>query len=372
MLREPDGLKTRFSCINLLQRLRYMTDNRPWSPPPMPRCLSDDSIERRTVQGFDFPLGVYPVESMTPQQGYNSEFEPADGDDGISEVEAWPDRYVYDIVISATRLEALWTQIFALMPGRVYPILDYIGHDCYREIDPYIAYEPLGQERMTNLLQRYHDFFFDDGMIGFGAVSEEPFFYVFVDEHKIMTLRVEPEMCPKVEKLLASFDLEHVAEPAGADAASHEHRSVLLTADDRPDLLNADEIVEIARESWGLVLNVDPESNVDDEGIELGITPFRCLLRYETDQNPIARYAEVICTAESLIQAESLALEAVDELLGEPESTEVTSDLYLLSADRINMKDLGLGHSESKAPKPLSKKYLQQCSILSSRWLNEA
>ena len=335
----------------------------------MSRCRADEAIQRRTVKGFDFPLGVYPVESMTPRQGYNSEYEPADGEDGIEEVEAWPDRYVYDIVLSAPRLESLWVQIFSMMPGRIYPILDYIGHDCYREIDPYIAYEPIGQERMTNLLQRYHDFFFEDGMVGFGAVSEDPFFYAFVDEHKILTLRIEPELRPKIEQLLAAYDLQAVDEPAGADAAAHEHRSVLSTPADRPDLLNADEIVEIAREKWGLVLNVDPETNLDDEGNELGITPFRCLLRFESDQNPTGRYAEVLCTAENLLQAETLALEAMDSLIDTQDGVDLTADTFLLSADRVLPSDIGMVSSDSKEPKALSKKYLQQCSVLSSRWL---
>jgi len=335
----------------------------------MTRCKSDESIPRRTIKDFEFPLGVYPVESMTPLEGYSSQYEPADGDEGIDEVEAWPDRYVFDIVISATRLEALWVQIFAMMPGRVYPILDYIGRDCYREIDPYIAYEPLGQERMTSLLQRYHDYFFEDGMVGFGAVSEDPFFYAFVDEHKILTLRVEPEMRPKIEQLLASFELEAVQEPAGADAAAHEHRSVLVTPSENPELLNADEIVEIARERWGLVLNVDPETNLDDDGLELGITPFRCLLRFESDQSPTHKYAEVICTANCLVQAEALALEAVDGLIEQAESEPESSDLFLLSADRIELKDIGAGNGEIKIPKAGSGKGLQRTEMLSARWL---
>lgn len=335
----------------------------------MSRCRADESITRRTVKGFDFPLGVYPVESMTPQEGYNSEYEPADADDGIEEVEAWPDRYVYDIVLSSRRLEALWVQIFSMMPGRIYPILDYIGHDCYREIDPYIAYEPIGQERMTNMLQRYRDFFFEDGMVGFGAVSEDPFFYAFVDEHKILTLRIEPELRPKIEKLLGSFDLGLVEEPAGADAAAHEHRSVLITPSDEPHLLNADEIVEIARERWGLILNIDPESNLDDEGNELGITPFRCLLRFETDQKPTGRYAEVLCTATNLLQAETLALNAMDTLIDPKNEDEITSDIYLLSADRVKLSDIGVTAESRKVPKPLSKKHLQECAVLSTRWL---
>ncbi len=340
---------------------------------PMSRCVADESIERRTVQGFEFPLGVYPVESMKPQEGYTSDFEPADGDDGIDDIEAWPDRYVYDVVISAPRLHALWVQVFALMPGRVFPILDYIGHDCYREIDPYIAYEPIGQERVTNFLQRYHDFFFEDGMIGFGAVSEEPFFYAFVDEHKILTIRVEPELRTKIEQLLASFDLHAIEEPAGADAAAHEHRSVLITPSDRPDLLNADEIVELARTQWALVLNVDPESNLDEEGNELGITPFRCLLRYETDQKPNALYAEVICTASSILEAESMALEGVEQLisdLGDQDTDRVTTDIFMLSADRVFPKDLSVESENAKNAKSLPKKYLQEPSLLNARWLS--
>jgi len=335
----------------------------------MSRCKADESIARRTAKDFDFPLGVYPVETMTALQGYTSQYEPADGDEGIEEVEAWPDRYVFDIVISATRLEALWVQVFSMMPGRVYPILDYIGHDCYREIDPYIAYEPLGQERMTNLLQRFRDFFFEDGMVGYGAVSEDPFFYAFVDEHKILTLRVEPEMRPKIEQLLASFDLEAVQEPAGADAVAHEHRSVLITPNESPELLNADEIVEIARERWGLVLNVDPETNLDDEGEDLGITPFRCILRYESDQNPTPQYSEVICTADCLIQAETLALEAVDGLVGQAEMEPESSDLFLLSADRVHLKDIGSLAGEPKPSKASSKKHLKRNQVLSVRWI---
>ncbi len=336
----------------------------------MSRCKSDESIARKSTKGFDFPLGVYPVEAMTPRQGYTSDFEPADSDDGINEVEAWPDRYVYDIVISATRLESLWLQIFALMPGRVYPILDFIGHDAYREIDPYIAYEPIGQERVINLLQRYHDFFFEDGMVGFGAVSEDPFFYAFLDEHKILTLRIEPEMREQVEKMLASFDLFAIEDPAGADAAAHEHRSVLISPDDDPSLLNADEIVEVARQAWGLILNIDPDTNLDDENNELGITPFRCLLRYESEHSPNPRYAEVICTASCLHEAESLALSALDDLIDEPEDDEVSSTIFMLTADRVLLKDLLANPDFKKTHKAASKKHLQQVGVLSSRWLN--
>ena len=147
----------------------------------MTHCVADESIQRRIIDGFSFPLGVYPVEEMTPRAGYTTDFEPADAEEDDEDWESWPDRYVYDIVVPATRIGALWDQLFALMPGRVYPILDFIGHDAFREVDPYMAYEPIGKERVTDAIRRYRAFFFEDGMVGFGAVSDEPFLYLFID-----------------------------------------------------------------------------------------------------------------------------------------------------------------------------------------------
>src|SRR5262245_12808718 len=112
----------------------------------MPRCRLDPSIDRVVVDGFAFPLGVYPVESMEPAPGYSVDFEPADGDNEEGEWEEWPDRYVFDIVITAERLEPLCRSLLGLMPGRAYPILDFLGLDAYREVDPFISYELVGMD----------------------------------------------------------------------------------------------------------------------------------------------------------------------------------------------------------------------------------
>lgn len=344
----------------------------------MVRCTADDSISRRSIGSFEFPLGVYPVEPMTPKEGYTSEFEHADtgdGDTGI-EVEPWPDRYVYDIVIRANRMPALWFQILALMPSRVFPILDYIGHDAYREIDPYIAYEPVGVERIITLTKRFKDFFFEDGMVGFGGVSESPFFYAFVDEHKILTVRVEPELCDRVERVLGAFGLSQIDDPSGADAAAHEHRSVLLIPEDQPELLGPDEILDIARDSWRLILNVDPDSNLDDAGEDLGITPWRCLVRRETDEET-ARVAEVVCTASCLREAESLSMGGVDALIregdghrDEEEETVEASELVLLRADRVAPEDISVVREGEQDDKSFPDKFLERSTILASRWLD--
>jgi hypothetical protein len=300
---------------------------------PMPRCRVDDSLERVSKDGFSFPLGVYPVEEMTPKAGYTVEFEPADGDEE-GQWEEWPDRYVFDIVITSERLEPLIRSLVSLLPGRIYPILDYLGLDAYREVDPYISYELVGLDRFTDALRRYRGFFFEDGLCGFGAMTDEPFLYLFVDEHKIVTVRAEPDMKEKVERILHAFDLEPTEAPAGADAAAHEHRGVLTIADDRPDLLSSDEIVEQLRDDWRLTLNIDPESNVDDEGRDLGITAWHCLVRCAQEGDEQCRYLDAILTASCLRAVEELVIDAADEL--SPHGVEEWDEATLVQADRLN------------------------------------
>jgi hypothetical protein len=183
-----------------------------------------------------------------------------------------------------------WTQ------GRVYPILDVLGQDAYREIDPYIAYDLVGLDVFLDGVREFHDFLYEDGMVGFGAMSEDPFLYVFVDEHKIVTVRAQPEMKERVERVLAAFDLEQTDHTAGVDAAAHEHRSVLSAPANNPEFLTPEEVVEDLVDGWRMLLNVDPDTNKDDEGNELGPTSWRALVRCEFDDAP-PRYAETVFDA---------------------------------------------------------------------------
>jgi hypothetical protein len=384
------------------------------------RCQVDSSIQRVTAGAFAFPLGVYPVEALTPVSGYTLTFESADGGDddgpepgdraepeldlpdppdragradlddrdapdrprgaggnrrglgtggGAGEADEsdledlddgpgaegfegdgeggwthWPDRYVFDINISASRVEALCRQLFALLPGRVYPILDVMGNDAYREIDPYIAYDLVGLERFQDGLRRFRAWFFEDGTVGFGAMSEEPFFYVFVDEHKIVTVRAEAHMKERVERVLAAFDLKEVDKIAGVDAAVHEHRTVLDAPRDRPDLLTHDEVLEEVRDLWSLTLNLDPLKNTDDDGADLGVTLWRCVVRVFSEQGDV-RYAEVLCSADCLQTAGDLSMSAVEQMdpalsPDTPPDDQEPSDFDVLTADRVREDDL--------------------------------
>ena len=347
----------------------------------MHRCLLNPALERVRVNGFAFPLGVYPVEPVAPTSGYTVDFEPADGDE---EWEEWPDRYVYEILVSAERLRPLCSAILSLLPGRVYPILDVLGNDAFREIDPYIAYELVGVESLYDGLRWYEPFLFEDGLCGFGAMSEDPFMYFFLDEHKVLTVRVEADQKERVDRLLGAFELSNLGGTSGqtprarksdgqplvevmaADAVSHEHRSVLLTPDDRPELPGPEEVTEALVDLWGMTLNIDVERNLDDDGRDLGVTGWRCLVRVEwpledgpTDRpngqahqpngqhkeedipgpRPRGRmkYAEVLVAAGCWREAEDIALSAALKLPEAPSGVSLTDEIgpRLVTADRL-------------------------------------
>ncbi len=305
----------------------------------------DPSIKRHETDGFKFPLGAYPVEEMTPKAGYSSMFEQADGGNEDDDWEEWPDRYVYDVVISADRVPALCRALFSKLPERVYPILDVLGHDAYREVDPYMAYDPVGLDVFLDGVREFADMLYEDGMLGFGVMCEEPFLYVFVDEHKILTIRCSPEIREKIDKVLQAFDLEQTDEAAGCDAAAHEHRSVLMAPSDRPELLTAEEATEHLRDAWRLLLNIDPDRNVDDQGNDVGTTMWRAVVRCHFEEEPAkqmpaaknatkgVKYAEVVFDADNLRQAEDVGISAVEELC--EKTKQDASDFVVVQIDRI-------------------------------------
>ncbi|MDX2116333.1 MAG: hypothetical protein SFZ24_12040 [Planctomycetota bacterium] len=309
------------------------------------RVLLDETIQRQEVGGFAFPLGAYPTEPLTPIAGYTMQFEAADGSDATAfagagfgeELEEWPDRYVFDIAISHTRVRSLCRALFGLLPGRFFPILDILGNDAYREIDPYIAYDLVGAEKFYDGLRAFEPWLFEDGLVGFGSMSVEPFFYVFLDEHKIVTVRCLPEMREKIERLLATFDLRQVEELEGVDSVAHEHRGVIVAPEDKPDALTPDEAIERLRDAWSLELNIDPMTNLDAEGNELGLTAWQCVVRCTPEDDEQAdAYAELLLSATCLHEAEELATDAVEDRTSGIDWDEVD----VIRADRITADQL--------------------------------
>lgn len=298
------------------------------------------------------------------------EFEPADGDD--EEVEEWPDRYVFEAVISAERLPQLFRSMVALLPPRVFPILDVIGYDAYREIDPYISYELIGLDRYLDSVRRFGPMFFEDGWCGIGAMSDSPFLYVFLDEHKVLTVRCTEQHREQVEAVFKAFDLGVVDQPAAADFAAHEHRSVVMASTERPELMHFDEICDTLREDWHLVLNVDPERNLDDNGQELGVTGWRCHLVLNFATEPKSQYAEVMLEAGSLNEADHLAQQAAERMLEGIDR--MCEDAKVLQADRVTPEELAREASKAKVQAAgefvAERRIRQEPGLLFARWLN--
>ena len=340
------------------------------SKPPQPTgCQIDETLERVEIDTFAFPLGVYPVEKMQPKAGYAVQFEPADGDD--QEVEEWPDRYVFEAVVTATRLPQLMRSLATLLPERVFPILDIIGYDAYREIDPYISYELVGRDRFIDALRRFGPVLFEDGWCGIGAMSDAPFFYLFLDEHKVLTIRCTEEHRERVEAVLKAFDLEPVDQPAAADFAAHEHRSVVMAPEDRPDLLSFDEICDVLRDEWRLVLNIDAEQNTDESGQPLGVVGWRCHLQLRFSSQPEVLFVEVFLEAQSLNEADYLAQQAAERML---ESIDrLCDDARMLQADRLVAADLAKslrGIAATAAGEFVDhRKATGESGLLAARWL---
>lgn len=284
---------------------------------------ADGADEPTEPDETDEPEPRVPRESGTRDQP-RPDFGSAESmreDQDSGEWEEWPDRYVWDVLIRASRVDALLRALYSLLPGRVFPILDVLGNDAYREIDPYVSYEPVGMERFLDAARRFRGYLMEDGFVGFGVMSEEPFLYIFVDEHKVVTVRAESALKERVDAIMAAFDLKQVESLTGADSAVHEHRGVLDAPPDRPDLLTAEEIVEELRDVWGLELNVDPHRNLDDQGRELGITGWRCVVRLLGPDGTV-RYLEVCLTASSLMEAHDLAVIAAEQAHSEEEEDE--------------------------------------------------
>ena len=146
---------------------------------------------------------------------------------------------------------------------------------------------------------------------------------------------------------------------------AHEHRGVLLTPPDDTSYLSFDEIVERLRDEWRLLLNVDPESNLDERGRELGITPWRCIVRVG-DGSKHVRYSEVLLTAGSIRDAEDLAIDAILSELSEIASG---ADPLVVAADRLTSE--GFRREVGETTHGLSRSALSASRIFVRRWLDE-
>jgi hypothetical protein len=283
------------------------------------------------INGFALPLGIDPGAGTDPArfgapvQGFTITYTPGQDDE--------PDTYAYHVVVSHERLASLLRKAFELLPDEVYAIVEIGSRDAYRSTDVYIGQELISTEHFLKIWQAFEPILHEDSAIAAGANSEEPFIEVFVDQWKGVSLHVPLHMQDAVERVLADFGLEEVAQtwPGVEEDVAGEAslvRPVLEIVDEySPDI---DELLLALRHEWRMELNIDPESNIDEGGRRLGSTLWHAVVIVEeatsngefvskderpsetTDATPRGAYASVWATAASMSEMERMIEDALD------------------------------------------------------------
>lgn len=271
------------------------------------RVRSD--LERVRLGDYALPLGLEPVDPRPPRQGYTLTYNPAQDDE--------PDTYTFHIVVSHERLRPLLQRAFTLLPAQVSPIIEIDSYDAYRTVDVYIGREdePVSISEFLETWEDFEPVFLEDGAVGAGANSEEPFIEVFLDQWKGLSIHVPPDLRQPVEALLSQLHIEPVEETWPAADPTHPHdatiRPVLDTSEET--LPTLDDVILELRRRWRLELNVDPDRNVDDGGRELGMTLWYATLLVHDDLNDRSAFMTVWASAKSLSELEGLIEAALQD-----------------------------------------------------------
>jgi hypothetical protein len=298
---------------------------------PMREFRLGPNLERRSLGGYQLPLGVAETSLREPIQGYTVRYQ-----EGADEE---PDTYVFHAVVSHDRLRPVVDAAFNLLPKEVNPVVEIGSRDAYRSVDIYLGEEPMPLVEFLRSWYEFEEVLLEDVTIGVGANAEDPWVDVFVDSWKGILISVPMEMREEVEAMLAAHGLQEVAETweeqppnAREDSETLVTRDVLEIVDEHsPDL---DELLLVLRERWMLELNVDRETNVDEAGRHLGMTLWHAIVLATSSEGESDRgaYISVWMTAGSLAQAEEL-LE--DALLDHPQW--VFESVYTM--DRVAFDD---------------------------------
>lgn len=226
-------------------------------------------LRRVWLGDFALPLGIEPVDQQPPTEGYTVIYNSGEEDE--------PDTYAFHIVVSHDRLRPLIERVFELLPEQVSPIIEIDSYDAYRTVDVHIGREdePITRDEFLDLWQEFEPVFLEDGAIGAGANSDEPFIEVFIDQWKGVSIHIPLEMRDRVDGMLGDLGLSEVADtwPSG-NGREHSYdatiRPVLETSSSEWGTL--DDLLYELRRQWHLELNIDPEVNLDEAGRELGMT----------------------------------------------------------------------------------------------------
>lgn len=265
-------------------------------------------LQRAVIKGFALPLGIEPGAFNPPTPGYTIAYDAGKDDE--------PDTYAFYVTVSHERVAGIMTRMFDLLPEEVCGIVEISSCDAYRAIDVYISREEMTRSHFLKTWKTLGPVLLEDSSIAAGANSETPFVEIFLDQWKGISIIVPLSMRDDVESILREFDLNEVPETwaVGGDNPALEEaqiRPVLQTNGAEP--VEIDDVLWQLRADWNLEINIDPDTNVDDSGRDLGMTLWHAMValesaRGEDEQADIAVWA----TAGSLTELLKLIDDALD------------------------------------------------------------
>jgi len=271
-----------------------------------PRLQND--LTRATIDGFALPLGLLPVGVDAPMQGFTIDYEPARDED--------PDTYTFNVVVSHELVKPLFERLLSLMPDTVFGIVEIGSRDAYRPVDVYMGHTPVSLGTFRTMLADLDPFIYEDAALAVGALGEEPYIEIFLDQWKGILVHAPLSMRDEVERLLLECGLHEVPEtwPRDDNGRALEGlrpRQVLAIEDEYS--ADVDEVLLQLRHAWYLELNVDPERNVDEAGRDLGRTLWHAMVIVESLDDPEGgAYASIWATAGSLREVEHLITDTID------------------------------------------------------------
>ncbi|MFO0828569.1 MAG: hypothetical protein U0572_10535 [Phycisphaerales bacterium] len=236
-------------------------------------------LERHRLGNYALPLGVEPNGLPEPVQGYTLTYQSSENDEE-------PDCYLFHVVVSHEKVKEIIDAAFTLLPSEVTPVLEIGSRDAYRSVDVYVAEEPVPLDDFLRTWYEFEEIVLEDVCLGCGANSEDPWVEIFIDSWKGVAIHVPIEWREKVEAMLHGLGLEEVPEtwPEGLDKdpdVSRPREVLSLEDEESPDL---DEMLLELCARWGLTLNVDPETNLDEGGRELGQTLWHAVVLAEPSE----------------------------------------------------------------------------------------
>ncbi|MDA0802416.1 MAG: hypothetical protein O2819_01475 [Planctomycetota bacterium] len=238
-------------------------------------------LERQRVGAFQLPLGLEPVDLPEPVQGFVLDYVPGEEDPVTGEVT--PDTYSFQVTVSHERILPIYRNAVQLLGDEVTPVIEVGSRDAFRSLDVFMTPEPIPVGDFLRGFGQYRAVLMEDANIGIGANSDEPFVEVFLDSWKGLLINVPIAMRWEVERMLHQHDLAEVPETwpleldrrATSPTVVRDVLSAGVPGSAEPEDLTRPDFEEVLmqlREMFGLELNVDRSSNLDEGGRPLGRT----------------------------------------------------------------------------------------------------